>query len=155
MEVFRIAQETYADDLSGNGARLFGGRWNSEGLFAVYTSSFRSLSLLETLAHTPAKMLDVKKYFLITLAIPDTAKIEVLDKEKLIDGWDAPDTRPITRRLGDQFLRHKRTLLLKVPSVLINEESNYLLNPLHPEMKRIKSIFKRRIYFDSRLVKSL
>lgn len=154
MEVFRIAQEQYADDLSGNGARLFGGRWNSEGLFAVYTSSSRSLALLETLAHTPAKMLDIKEYFLITLLIPDIIKPEQLDKDKLTNNWDAPDTRPVTKNLGDHFLRSKKGLLLSVPSVLINEEDNYVLNPVHQDMKKVKIIFKRRIYFDHRLASS-
>lgn len=155
MELFRIAQEKYADDLSGNGARLFGGRWNNEGLFAVYTSFSRSLALLEILAHTPAKMLDEKEYFLVTLLVPDPIKPLELDKSKLINGWDAPDTRPITRNLGDQFLRSKKGLFLSVPSVLINEENNFLLNPLHPDMKKVKIISKRRIHFDHRLVKSI
>ena len=60
MELYRITQEKYADDFSGNGARLYGGRWNSEGLYAVYTSASRALALLETLAHVPAKMLQEK-----------------------------------------------------------------------------------------------
>jgi len=155
MEVFRIAQEKYADDLSGNGARLYGGRWNSEGLFAVYTSSSRSLALLETLAHTPAKMLGEKVYMLITLSVPDTIEPAELNKEILSAGWDAPDTRPLTKKLGDQFLRAKTGLLLTVPSVLIPEEYNYLLNPLLPEMKKIKLVNKRRIYFDKRVAGNL
>lgn len=155
MELYRIAQEKYSDDLSGNGARLFGGRWNSEGLFAVYTSSSRALALLETLAHTPAKMLNERNYSLITLSIPDTIKTEELDKNKLTEGWDAPDTRPLTKRLGDKFLRSKTGLFLAVPSVLMPEENNFLINPLHPDIKRVKLIFKRRIYFDIRVTSDL
>lgn len=152
MEFYRISQEKFADDLSGNGAKIFGGRWNSEGLFALYTSSSRSLALLETLAHTPAKMLDNKIYMLITLAIPDNIIPEELDKNKLSHGWDAPDTRPLTKKLGDQFLINKNSLLLTVPSVLMPEENNYLVNTLHPDMKKMKIVFKRRIYFDARLI---
>lgn len=155
MELYRIAQEKYADDLSGNGAKLFGGRWNSEGLFALYTSSSRSLALLETLAHTPAKMLDLKVYMLITLSLPDNTRLETLDKSKLSPGWDAPDTRLITKRIGDEFLKRKGSLLLAVPSVLMPEENNYLVNVLHADMKKMKIIFKRRIYFDARLTKGL
>jgi RES domain-containing protein len=151
MELFRITQETYASDLSGNGARLFGGRWNSEGLFAVYTSSTRSLALLETLAHTPAKMLQKKTYMLVTLFLPDTIKPEDIERDKLVAGWDAPDTRPLTKRLGDKFLRSKTGLLITVPSVLMPEENNYLLNPLHNDMKKIKIVNKRRIHFDTRV----
>jgi RES domain-containing protein len=151
MELYRITQEKYAVDLSGNGARIFGGRWNSEGLFAMYTSSSRSLALLETLAHSSAKMLSERIYLLVTFSMPDTIKREELDKNKLFDGWDAPDTRPVTKKLGDNFLRSKSSLLLSVPSVLIPEENNYLLNPLHPDMKRIKLLHKRRIQFDPRV----
>jgi RES domain-containing protein len=151
MELYRISQEKYADDLSGNGARLFGGRWNSEGLFAIYTSSFRSLALLETLAHTPAKMLREKVYMLVTLSIPDTIKPEILDKEKLTTGWDAPDTRLFTKKMGDKFLRAKNRLLLAVPSVLMPEEMNFMINPLHTDLKRLRIINKRRIVFDSRI----
>lgn len=155
MELYRIAQEKFADDLSGNGAKIFGGRWNSEGLFALYTSSYRSLALLETLAHTPAKMLDQKVYILITLSLPGNTRIEVIDKNKLSPGWDAPDTRPLTKRMGDEFLKSKSSLLLAVPSVLMPEENNYLVNVLHPDMKKMKVIFKRRISFDKRLTSGL
>ena len=151
MELFRITQEKYADDLSGNGARLYGGRWNSEGLFAVYTSSTRALALLETLAHTPAKMLNEKIYLLITLSIPDSIQPEILDTNKLAAGWDAPDARSLTKKLGDNFLRSKKGLLLLVPSVLIAEENNYIMNPLHMDMKKLKLVNKRRINFDARV----
>ena len=155
MELFRITQQKYAEDLSGNGARIYGGRWNSEGLFAVYTSSSRALALLETLAHTPAKFLSEKKYMLVTLSLPDNIKPEELDRTKLSTGWDAPDTRPLTKKLGDKFLRSKSSLLLVVPSVLVPEENNYLLNPLHPDLKKIKLINKRRIHFDARVSANL
>lgn len=155
MELYRITQEHYANDLSGNGARLYGGRWNSEGLFAVYTSSSRSLALLETLAHTPAKMLQGKNYILVTLSLPDSIEAAIIDKDKLTAGWDAPDTRPVTKKTGDAFLRGKSGLLLTVPSVLIPEENNFILNPLHPDMKKVKQVYKRRIQFDSRVNRNL
>lgn len=151
MELYRISQELYANDFSGNGARLYGGRWNSEGLFAVYTSSSRALALLETLAHTPAKMLLEKCYLLVTFYVPDSIEAEIIDKDKLTTGWNAPDTRPSTKKTGDAFLRSKSGLLLCVPSVLIPEENNFILNPLHPDMKKIKPVHKRRIQFDSRV----
>jgi RES domain-containing protein len=155
MELYRISQEIFADDLSGNGARLFGGRWNSEGLFAVYTSSSRSLALLEILAHTPAKMLEAKNYILIKLVIPDSVKPVEISLEDLSSGWDAPDTRPITKKLGDKFLRSKTGLLLSVPSVLIPEEKNIILNPLHGDMKKVRLAHKRRIHFDSRVGRNI
>lgn len=150
MELFRIAQERFADDLTGNGSRLFGGRWNSEAIFAVYASSSRSLALLETLAHTPAKMLGTKNYELITLRVPDIIQIEEISFANLPIGWDAPDTRLYTQKLGDKFFQANTRLMLAVPSVLMHEEVNYVLNPLHADMKKVKIVNKRRIYFDKR-----
>lgn len=151
MELYRITQEQFADDLSGNGSRLFGGRWNSEGIFAVYSSSFRSLSLLETLAHTPAKLLGSKNYQLITLQIPDTVKTEEILLKDLPIGWDSPDATTFTQKLGDRFFQDNKKLLLSIPSVLMQEEINYVLNPLHTDMKKVKIINKRRVYFDKRI----
>jgi RES domain-containing protein len=151
MELYRIAQEKFAEDLSGNGARLFGGRWNSEGQFALYTSFTRSLALLETLAHTPAKLLQAKTYLLITLFVPDTTTIQTLETKKLPNGWDDVEISPFTQKTGDQFLIAKKNLALVVPSVLMPEEINYILNPLHADFKKVKIINKRRIHFDKRV----
>lgn len=151
MELFRITQDEFADDLTGNGARLFGGRWNSEGVFALYTSVTRSMALLETLAHTPAKMLDAKIYQLITLFVPDNIRAIEISLPDLPEGWDVPDTRPLTKLLGDKFLQDKISLLLSVPCVLMPEETNYVLNPLHPDINKVKISHKRRIYFDKRV----
>lgn len=151
MEIYRITQLEFAEDLSGNGARLFGGRWNSEGNFALYASSSRSLALLETLAHTPAKFLDIKEYQLITIWIPDNTQIKKINLENLLPGWDAPDTRPFTKKIGDLFLGEKKSLVLEVPSVMMPEEINYVLNPSHEAMKQVKIINRRRIFFDKRV----
>lgn len=151
MELYRICQEIFADDLSGNGARLFGGRWNSEGMYALYAASSRSLALLETLAHTPAKMLQQKIYMLVTLSVPDNLLPQEINVKKLSAGWDAPDIRPFTKKTGDNFLLSKKNLLLSVPSVLMPEENNFVLNPLHMDMKKIKIVSGRRIYFDKRV----
>ncbi|HEY5464952.1 MAG TPA: RES family NAD+ phosphorylase [Hanamia sp.] len=151
MELYRITQEKFADDLTGNGSRLFGGRWNSEGFFALYTSVTRSMALLETLAHTPAKMLNANNYQLITLLVPDSIMAEEILLSSLPDGWDAPDTRPVTKRLGNKFLHDRKGLMLTVPCVLMPEESNYVLNPLHKDMRKVKIVHKRRIDFDKRI----
>ncbi|HUR67480.1 MAG TPA: RES domain-containing protein, partial [Chitinophagaceae bacterium] len=99
MELYRITQEQYANDLSGNGARLFGGRWNSEGLFAIYSSSTRALALLETLAHTPGKMMDQRSYSLITLSVPNSMVAQEIVISSLGSGWDSPDTSPLTKKM--------------------------------------------------------
>ena len=155
MEVYRITQEEYANDLSGNGARLFGGRWNSEGFYALYVASSRSLALLETLAHTPARMLQQKVYMLVTIAVPDKMSIREITISKLGAGWDVPDIRQYTQKMGNHFLLAKNELLLAVPSVLVPEENNYVLNPLHTDFKKVKVIHHRRIGFDKRMESNL
>jgi RES domain-containing protein len=155
MELYRITQEQFAEDLSGNGSRLFGGRWNSEGYFALYASSTRSMALLEILAHTPAKMLDVKNYQLITLSVPDSSGIEKILLSTLPKFWDAPDTRSFTKKMGDKFLNERSKLLLQVPCVLMPEEVNYVINPLHKDMNKVKITHSRRIYFDKRVEENL
>ena len=155
MDIYRIAQEKYADDLSGNGAWLYGGRWNSEGFYAVYAASSRSLALLEVLAHTPSKMLREKEYFLITLSIHLNAPPLKIEQSQLQTGWDAPDIRLFTQKSGDQFLTDQNNLLLSVPSVIMPEENNFLINPNHTDMKKVKISFKRRISFDNRISENL
>lgn len=155
MELYRITQEVYAGDLSGNGARLFGGRWNSEGFYALYAASSRSLALLETLAHTPAKMLQKKTYMLVTISVPDKLLPRVIDVKKLAEDWDAADIRQYTQQIGDIFLSDKQELLLSIPSVLMPEENNYILNPLHADMKKVRITHSRRIQFDERIERSL
>lgn len=151
MELYRITQEKYSEDLSGNGSRLFGGRWNSQGFFALYTSITRSMALLETLAHTPAKMLNSNNYQLITLSVPDSIGADGILLSSLPEGWDAADTPLFTKRLGDKFLNDKIRLMLAVPCVLMQEETNYIINPRHKDFKRVKILHKRRIYFDKRI----
>lgn len=155
MELYRISQEKYANDLSGNGARLFGGRWNSEGKFALYTSSSRSLALLETLAHTPAKILQVKIYLLVTIFLPDTAAIQEVNIKKFPGGWDGTEIRAVTQQTGDDFLSIGKNLALAVPSILMPEELNFVLNPQHSYFKKVRITHQRRIHFDKRVSMNL
>lgn len=151
MQIYRIAQEPFAMDLSGKGAWMNGGRWNSEGLFALYASASRALALLEILAHAPAKMLTIKPYILLTLEVPDTQPVEQIHLSMLPENWDISGSERETARLGDDFLKKGKALLFRVPSIIMPEEWNYVLNPLHPDIKRIKIIHRRMITFDKRL----
>lgn len=154
MELYRITQESYSNDLSGNGSRIFGGRWNSEGRYALYTSANRSLALLETLAHIPAKFFRNKKYMLVTIFLPDKASLKFIEETDLPNNWDALDIQHVTQKIGDNFLEEQKDFLLRVPSVLMPEEFNYIINPLHPSMKQVKVIHQREIRFNDRLIKT-
>ena len=155
MELYRITQELYCDDLTGNGSKLFGGRWNREGSPALYTASSRSLALLETLAHAPAQMLQQKTYILVTIFVPDTVLKQVVDFKKLPAGWDATDIHPFTQETGNSFLAENKHLFLSAPSVLMPEENICVLNPLNHDMKKVKTVQKRRIHFDKRVENNL
>lgn len=154
MEVYRISQSRYAEDLSGNGSRLFGGRWNSEGRYALYTSFSRSLALLEILTHMPAELLKEKDYILVTLSLPDKIPMMKIEEKTLPVNWDSLEVQHITQKIGDNFLKSQEYFALQVPSILMPEEYNCVLNPLHPAMKQVKIIHHRTIRFNDRLIKN-
>jgi len=135
MIVYRITGKAYSDDLSGTGAKLFGGRWNSKGVPALYTSGFISLTLLEMIVHASFKDFATELH-LVHIQFPDTATIKDITLPKLKTNWT--EDHEYSRFIGDSFLDSKEQLLLKVPSALVPEEYNYVANPLHADFKKIK-----------------
>ena len=149
MIVYRFASEQYKEDISGNGAGLFGGRWNSKGRPVLYTSNHISLSVLELLVHNK-NYTSYKDPWLISISIPDTIIPVITHAEKLSAGWDS---RPeYTQWMGDMFLNENSSLILQVPSSIIPQENNFLLNPLHKEFKKIKIINTTLFELDKRLL---
>ncbi|MVN89556.1 RES family NAD+ phosphorylase [Mucilaginibacter aquatilis] len=149
MLLYRISKCTYIDDLSGTGARLYGGRWNNIGRAMVYTASSRSLAVLEVLVHLPPTLIP-DNFCQITLDVPDDT--EVLDMDALPRNWqDYPEPSSL-KSLGDAFLKTNKHLLLKVPSAIVKEEFNYLINPLHPKARHIKIVDQKNFTFDERLI---
>jgi RES domain-containing protein len=151
MNLFRFTSEWYKDDLSGNGARLFGGRWNSKGLAAIYTSETISLSLLEIIAHA-VQYDDLKEKFLMTLTVPDDIPVYKVPSSKLRIRWQ--NDIAYTRFIGDAFLRDNKYLLLQVASAIIKTEFNFIINPAHKDFKKIKLVSSELFHFDSRVFKS-
>lgn len=151
--LWRIAAVTpswTADDLSGKGAEATGGRWNRAGTPAVYTSASIALASVETLAHLGAGALPLNRY-LVRIEVPDDlyAAREVLDP--LPPGWDAEPYGSPGVTAGEAWLRWRRTALLQVPSVLVPEEANVVINPLHPDSARISAAIVRKWLYDQRL----
>ncbi|MCO5945303.1 RES family NAD+ phosphorylase [Mucilaginibacter flavidus] len=150
MILYRIARCTYANDLSGTGARLFGGRWNSIGKPATYLASSCSLAMLEVLVHLQPLMVP-NDFCLVEVEVPDkhilTITTDILPKD-----WKDVSPPQILARIGDDFLKKQEYFMLKVPSAIVPEEYNYLLNPMHPDMKKVKVINTESFDFDSRLV---
>lgn len=135
MRIYRLAKSDYAEDFSGTGAKLVGGRWNSPGLNALYTASHISLSILELLVHIKTFNLP-PNFKLVSLDIPDTLTSNILEIKKLKRNWK--DDIPYTRKIGDGFLKEKDFLLMQVPSSIVEQEFNYVLNCIHPDYKKIK-----------------
>lgn len=148
MIIYRITNSHFKDDISGNGAKLYGGRWNLPGLPAVYTSEHISLCVLELLVNIslPESQLN---YHLIQLQIPDSAEIALVTPKKLKVNWQNDEA--YTRFMGSEFLKNKQSLVLKVPSAVISEENNYLINPLHTQFNKVHIIKSFPFKFDKRL----
>lgn len=149
MLLYRLTRCVYANDLSGSGARLYGGRWNSEGRSAIYLASSRSLAVLEALVHLPP--VDVpNEYCMVVIEAPDN--YETINETLLPKNWQDQSDLDILKQLGNNFLYSKKHLLLKVPSAIVNEEYNYLLNPAHIAAQKIKLKSVTPFTFDNRLI---
>lgn len=151
MILYRITNAKYADDLSGNGARLYGGRWNSEGKPMLYLASSRSLAVLESLAHLVSTNIPAN-FLILSIEVPDD--FLAVPENILPDNWNEYPEQHILKQIGNSFLQRNEHLLLKVPSALVPEEFNYLMNPLHPKAGKVKVINKTPFRFDDRLAVS-
>lgn len=149
MIVHRLARLAHAK-LDGEGARLAGGRWNSRGRAAVYASSRLSLAALELLVHTDVPLVP-PDLVAFEIEIPDTLEVESVALADLPKDWRQPG-HPSCRSIGDTWLAEERTPVLRVPSAVVPEESNYIINPQHRGAKAIHVSGRRRFTFDSRLL---
>ncbi|MCR8561308.1 RES family NAD+ phosphorylase [Mucilaginibacter sp. BJC16-A38] len=150
MILYRIGKCIYADNLSGEWSRLYGGRWNSEGKPALYLASSRSLAMLEVLVHLQPLMIP-NDFCLVEVEVPGSSISQVL-VDDLPGNWKDVSPPRILKQIGNNFLENKRHLMLKVPSSIVPMEHNYLVNVLHPDMKKVKVLSKEPFDFDSRLV---
>lgn len=153
--LWRIATHTRefrADDLQGKGAELTGGRWNRPGRPVVYTATSVALACLETAVHLRAQALPLNR-FLVRLDVPDTlwADRQVFGAAQLPDGWNAVPEGKVSLDLGDTWLKAARTALLVVPSAIVPEEQNVLLNPRHPQAAQVTATLLRPWVYDQRL----
>lgn len=147
---WRIVREDHRSAaFDGEGARLFGGRWNSRGTRIVYTSITLSLAALETLVHLNPPV--AFKYVAIPIEF-DEALVETVAAMDLPADWNEEPPPPSTAEIGDRWVRESRSAVLKLPSVIISAELNYLLNPGHSDFKRIRIGKPMPFSFDPRLI---
>lgn len=151
MILYRFAHKKYARDISGEGARLKGGRWNHKGTPALYTSEHISLGLLEVLANANT-IEELQQVRLVEIEIPDNASIEILTIKQLKKDWHFDFE--YTQWLGNEILRSQNVLMIKCPSAVVHKEYNFIINPFHKDFKKVKVAEASSFYFDERLFKT-
>ncbi len=153
MKVFRIAKTQNIKDLSGAGARIYGGRWNHKDTGIIYTSESISLATVEYLVHVPLSIVPTN-LSLATLQIPDKIIPNEIKNTDLPVNWrDYPAPSKLAES-GSNWARTKESLLLRVPSVVVEYEFNIFINPLHPDMKHVTILQVENYKADKRLFRS-
>jgi len=152
MKVFRLSKRKYARDLNGKGAAKFGNRWNSKGTEMIYTAESRALAMAEVAVHLTLASIP-SDYMMIELEIPEPIKISTLQNEKLPLDWNAHPPGIHTQKIGDEFIDNGNTCVLKVPSAVVKGDFNFLINPHHKDLKKIKIISITDFPFDKRIFK--
>lgn len=136
----------------GEGARVYGGRWNSPGTRLAYASDSIALATLEVLAHLQSTAI-LQSYVLTAIGFP-VELVEVPDLASLPRGWRRYPAPPENQAVGDRWVAEGRSLVLRVPSAIIPSAGNFLINPQHPQFSRAVIARPERFAFDPRLLKS-
>lgn len=151
MIVFRLSKSKFANDLSGRGAEIAGGRWNSKGVRMVYCGASRALCTTEIAVHTPLGNIPTD-YKIVSIKIPDGG-VHALPKQNLPADWKLWPHSLTTQKIGDEFVRLNKYPVLRVPSAVVEGDYNYLINPLHPDFNKVKIVNVQAFGFDPRLFK--
>jgi RES domain-containing protein len=149
---WRIVKKRHARRaFDGEGARRFGGRWNSPGVSAVYVASSRSLAALEMAVHLDPSAL-LMSFVLIPCEFAERL-VTAVDRSALPSRWRRDPSPPELAAIGDAWIKEARSAVLAVPSAIIEHESNFLLNPAHPGFSQIRIGKPQDFEFDTRLVR--
>jgi RES domain-containing protein len=152
VQVFRIAKSRSIRDLSGTGARVHGGRWNRKDIPVVYASENRSLATLEFLVHVPLSLLP-NNLSIACIDITGAIVVEQISTADLPKNWRDCPAPPELADVGSEWALAMRSLLLRVPSVVVPDDFNILINPKHPDMNRVVIPSIERFVFDRRLLR--
>lgn len=148
MIIFRLARAKYKDQLSGKGAAIKGGRWNSPGFELVYCSTNRSLAMAEVVVHLTVATLP-KDYFMLEIELPANIKYKTVNH--LPEDWNKFPHSSICRSIGDQFILENSDLILQVPSAVTEGDFNILINPSHRLFPKVNIKSAKAFPFDRRL----
>ncbi|HET8855251.1 MAG TPA: RES family NAD+ phosphorylase [Salinimicrobium sp.] len=149
MFVYRITNKKFANNLSGIGAAINGGRWNKKGTPVIYAGESREITLLETIVHTPPML--IPNLDILTLEIPDNSikEIKLFDLPKKWSNYPAPS---ILSKLGEEWVKNMDSIALRVPSCIIHTAYNYILNCQHPDFETVRVIKHEDFSLDPRLI---
>lgn len=150
MEVYRLSREQFARQLSGKGTALRGARWNSAGVEVIYVATNRSLAMAEVAVHLSLATLP-NDYRMVTLMIPDEVRIKKLSAADLPNNWNQFPHPQSTQHIGDRFVADNKYAILRVPSAVTKGDYNLLINPAHPDFKKIKIKGVEKFPFDRRI----
>lgn len=150
MVVWRIARRQF-QGLDGEGARLYGGRWNWGGRPVIYTSQSLSLAALEYLVHVDP-LLAPTDLVAMEITVPDDAGVDVTPADFPPGEWRDSPAPEWQAELGETWLDDVTFLWLAVPSAIVPEEFNVLINPAHPGMADVRVTGTRPFRFDRRLI---
>jgi len=146
-----VKTQNAAGAFDGEGARRFGGRWNSPGVPVVYVAGTRALAVLEMAVHLDRST--VLASFVLIRCDFDERLVTAIDSSALPADWRRNPAPPELAGIGDRWVEQAHSAVLAVPSAIVEEETNYLLNPAHPDFVRIRIGSPRPFEFDRRLVK--
>ncbi len=149
MKLYRIGRTKFAKDLSGEGASLHGGRWNHKLSSCMYTSESRALALLEYTVNVNVE--DIPRALSVTTYETGDLEIYIVKLSELPGDWLSFPAPSSTKSFGSRLLASANHALIKIPSAVVAEEWNYILNPVHPDFKKIKIVSVKDFVYDIRI----
>jgi len=152
VKIYRVAKKNFIQDLSGEGARLYGGRWNKKGDAMVYFSEHLSLCVLEVLAHMNYQFF-TKDFFYIEAEISEKSITSIIKPKTITENWRMNPPISTTQEYGSNWLSSNLGLALAVPSAVLPTERNILINPTHKLISKLKIITSDSLDLDSRMIK--
>lgn len=151
LTAWRIVEAKYKGKaFTGDGARIYGGRWNSKGVAMIYTAGSLALATIEIVVNLPSPRLLEAFVRIPVYFTPDLVE-NLAPAAQLPGNWQSRPISPSTPAIGDRWIKEQRSAVLKVPSVVVPEEFNFLLNPTHPDFEKIEIGRPTVYHFDPRL----
>lgn len=148
MLLYRISKSIYANELRASGQE---NRWNSNGNMVIYAASSLSLACLEVVVNTSNQLLITQNFSSVIIDIPEETGVTIAGLDTLPEDWKEREQKSYTQQIGDDWYNNQETLLLRVPSAIINTEFNYLMNTKHPDFNKVSIAQVDNFMFDKRI----